>query len=82
MNLVLNVELNKKIESGDILVLTDKGIWVNVSKDEYLGALKNHILELENELKSTNDSIKEFKDKVNAKLEEYHNILKVLTEEK
>lgn len=56
MNLVLNVNLTKKLENGDILIYSD-GAWINLSKDEYIGKLTN-------ELNDTKKDVKELKSEV------------------
>ena len=80
MKTVLDIRINKELENEDILVYRD-GIWTNIPKDEYLATLRNRIIELQNTVDNLNTDIQQFKEKVNQKLEEYHNILQVLTEE-
>lgn len=54
MNVVLNVNLNKKLEDNDILVYCN-GYWTNLSKEEYLRKLKNDINELKEKLSELDD---------------------------
>lgn len=67
MNLILNVNLEKKLENGDILVYSD-GAWTNLPKNEYLGKLinelndvKKDIKELKNEIDRLNKLVKELR---------------------
>ena len=80
MNLVLNVEFNKKLKNGDILVYQD-GKFINLPKNEYLDVLIRENNQLKREMQLLKNDIEEFKNKVNDKLKEYHNILQLLTKE-
>lgn len=76
MKVVIDVELRKNLENDDILIYHD-GQWINVRKEEYFHEIK--------ELQAEQDAIRaefvDFKEKVNNKLETYHNILQNLTKE-
>ena len=80
MNLVLNVEFNKKLKNGDILVYQD-GKFINLLKNEYLDVLIRENNQLKREMQLLKNDIEEFKNKLNDKLKEYHNILQLLTKE-
>jgi len=80
MKTILDVRINKELENEDILVHRD-GIWTNIPKDEYLAPLRNRIVELQNTIDNLITETQQFKERVNQKLQEYHNILQVLTEE-
>ncbi len=80
MKVILDIRTNKELENEDILVYRD-GIWTNIPKDEYLANLRNRIVELQNTIDNLTNDIQQFKERVNNKLQEYHNILQVLTKE-
>lgn len=80
MKTILDIRINKKLENEDILVYRD-GIWTNIPKDEYLAPLRNRIIELQDSINDLTNDVQQFKERVNQKLQEYHNILQVLTEE-
>ena len=56
MNLVLNVNLTKKLENGDILIYAE-GVWINLSKDEFLGKLNKEVNLLKEENKNLKDDL-------------------------
>ena len=58
MNLVLNIELKKKLENGDILVYSD-GSWINLSKEEYIAKLTNEFNELHNKVNNLESIVNE-----------------------
>ena len=49
MDMILNVNLTKELEDGDILVRCN-GYWTNLSKEEYLRLLKDDIAVLKQKL--------------------------------
>lgn len=56
MNLVLNVNLTKKLENNDILIYAE-GVWINLSKDEFLGKLNKEVNLLKEENKNLKDDL-------------------------
>ena len=80
MKVVLDVVQKKKLQNGDILVYED-GHLVNVSKSNFLDEIIREYVELKHENIRLNEEMKNLKDGVNAKLEQYHNILQTLVKE-
>lgn len=61
MNLVLDVNLKKNLEPGDILVFNGKQ-WTNLSKEEYLAKLLHSVNSLEDrcdKIEKENDELKQ-----------------------
>ena len=61
MNLVLDVNLKKNLEPGDILVFNGKE-WTNLSKEEYLAKLSLAVNSLEDrcdKIEKENDELKQ-----------------------
>ena len=76
MKCVIDIELRKNLENDDILIYHN-GEWINVRKEEYFHEIK----ELQAEQAAIRAEFADFKEKVNTKLEAYHNILHDLTKE-
>lgn len=64
--------------NSDILIW-DNGSWKAIKKAEFLHSTQKQITALQEENKNLKKSVEEFATKVNGKLEEYHNILQILT---
>ena len=80
MKIVLDIDIQKKLENEDILVYRNGG-WTNIPKHEYLAQLRNRVVDAENHVNEFNEALETFKAAVNEKLEQHHNILQVLTQE-
>lgn len=65
MNLVLSVNLKKKLEKNDILVFNGKE-WINISKSEFLAELNNKFCELQDKL----NKLQELADNLDKKVKE------------
>lgn len=80
MKMMLDIVVNGKLNNEDIIVYRDNR-WINIPKDFYLSSVYKEINNLKTEIEEMNVEMKEYKEKVNKKLEEYHRILQVLTKE-
>ena len=81
MKTVIDVVLNKKLKTSDVLVFKD-GVWTNVPKNVFL----NDLIVEQKRIEQSNEEFKrqlledfdEFKEKTNGKLKAYHEVLKTL----
>lgn len=81
MKAVIDVVCNDKLKTSDVLVYKN-GKWTNMSKTQFL----SEIMTEQKHLKESNEMFKqeieqdldEFKEKINAKLKAFHEVLQTL----
>lgn len=80
MKLALNVNLKGELKNGDIFVYRD-GALVNIRKDQYFAEMNKKVYDAEQKVLALKQELEDFKNGVNEKLKQYHDILQVLTKE-
>lgn len=75
--LTLDVDTHN-LKQNDLLIYKND-TWTNISKDKLLDDLVKKNLELNNRIRELEESIELFKEHLNDRLKEYHNILQTLT---
>lgn len=81
MKIILNFKESKTPENEDVVIFRN-GKYTNCDKNIYLRSVTKEITALKEENLALREELDSFKSAVNKKLEEYHNILQVLTKEK
>lgn len=80
MKIRLDIALKGPLKDDDILVYRE-GVLVNVRKEQYFSEMNKQYHDLKKEHELLKSDIEKFKEGVNAKLEQYHNILQTLVKE-
>lgn len=78
MKIVLELKTNGAMQENDVIVFLN-GKWQVVSKNIFLDEVFKENQALKEELEITKQSIEDMKIKLNKKLEEQHEVLRVLT---
>ncbi len=78
MKIVLELKTNGAMQENDVIVFLN-GKWQVVSKNIFLNEVFKENQALKEELEITKQSIEDMKIKLNKKLEEQHEVLRVLT---
>lgn len=78
MKIVLELKTNGAMQENDVIVFLN-GKWQVVSKNIFLDEVFKENQALKEELETTKQSIEDMKIKLNKKLEEQHEVLRVLT---
>lgn len=82
MKIVLDVEEKKLRKRNDVIVFDNvKNKWKVISKLEFLEDVYNQLNFAFKNIGNIEDEIQTFKNNVNKTLEEYHDVLQVLTKE-
>ena len=79
--LVLDVEINEKFLKDNCIIIYKNKKWQVISKESFLAQIAENQRELKADIEKININISEFKNEVNKKLKEHHNILQVLSKE-
>lgn len=80
MNVILNFSQTKELQDDDIIVCV-KGKWTNVSRKEFLSKYEQQVKDCEMKVKNLEDLYNKLVEKINDRLEKYHNILQTITKE-
>lgn len=78
MKIILELDYEGKLKEDDMIVYRDKK-WKVIPKDFILSELMANDKQLQVQIDLLNQKLKETKEQVNKKLEEYHDVLQVLT---
>ena len=78
MKIVLELKTNGAMQENDVIVFLN-GKWQVVSKNIFLDEVFKENQALKEELEITKQFIEDMKIKLNKKLEEQHEVLRVLT---
>ena len=78
MKMIIDIRNKGPLSNNDILIYKD-GRWEPIDKLNFLGEMSKQIKTLKKEIEEVNNELEAFKDKVNKKLSDYHDILNVLT---
>lgn len=76
----LVVDIKGELKKDDILIFNGQQ-FRPLNRDEFLFKLKKELAETKDEFKKLREEINTFKNGVNNKLKDYHNILQTLTKE-
>lgn len=74
------IEVKEKPTENGVIIFKN-GEWCFENKDILLNDLKRDIIKNTQELQQLNLTLKQFKDSVNEKLKDYHEVLQILTKE-
>lgn len=78
MKIILELDYEGKLKEDDMIVYRDNK-WKVIPKDFILSELMANDKQLQVQIDLLNQKLKETKEQVNKKLEEYHDVLQVLT---
>lgn len=72
------VDIKNEPRKNDLLIFNGNE-FETITKDEILGRVDKEIIEIKKENVELKNDLKSFKEAVNTKLKEYHDILKIIS---